>query len=209
MVKIENPDLFPSYVYVSSPDEHAYRVRGQLFFDNLAKLGLHVDQVRGTAAAELGSWTLKIRRPCTILFYPVPHEDFGPQAKMLSRHPVAVIMDCHFPIMDLTHVIADEATLTLLEQTRPVMLANLAMADAVTVPHPAWAAELAEVNSNVYVLPDLVASDVFYSDDDDIDVPEDEWLAGEQSLSEFMLRFQEIAMAAMQHRRGAMAGAAG
>lgn len=69
----------------------------------------------------------------------------------------------------------------------PTMLDNLALADAVTMPNPDWAADLTELRPdiNVYLLPDLERED-------------------QAGVDTFAIRFAEIAAAGCDRRIAAI-----
>lgn len=203
-VKIENPDIFPAYIYVSSPDERARRLRGQAAFEGLAELGLRVEEIRTVPSPDQAAMVeIRIRRPWTFVFLPVAPVDFSPYAEAFHDKPCSIIMDCHFPITRMEYAIAEDSEqLAAMWAAQPVMLANLRLADAVTVPQPDWAADLAGEVPNVYVLPDLELPEAFYRQhegltDEDCDAIEE---VGTYPGNAFVVRFQEIAMAAQQRK---------
>jgi hypothetical protein len=178
LFKIENPERFPAYIYSGYPDTDPYNTevkRGGPYFEMLQHVGFRVTRLTPGVEASI---TLAL--PWTFLFIPVPATDSVAALEDLTRNRCTVILDCHFPIMQLEKVMVpnDEVMFSVIEN-RDVMLANLATACAVTVPQKEWAADLAEVNPRVWYLPDL--------DDED-----------ETSLTNFATRFMEIAVATQQ-----------
>ena len=173
MPLIENPELYPVWVVQFSPSEEAEALRGKQVFEMMQEFGFRVDILNHPAP-------VVIRQPWTYLFCPVPIVDFTEHRKALDTQPCSVIMDCHFPIMALEHAFTPEPDgMFELIESREVMINNLSLADAVTVPHEKWAADLAEVNPHVFLLPDV---------DND----------SEDSYAKFMARVNEIAV--MSHR---------
>lgn len=176
--RLENPDLFPAWVFCKPPDGFdAVRLRGGPVFEAMAAVGFRVQVVEPGAVRNI-----EIRPPWTFVYVPVPSEDWSGSASGLEDLRCSVIMDCHFPIMDVGALIgADQAIIDTIDH-KDTLLANLALAEVVTVPQPGWAADLAEVNPNVHVLPDLVEDD----------------LGGQ----EFIMRLGEIAQASIKVKTG-------
>src|SRR5262245_53085616 len=178
--RLENPDIIPGFIYVEPPRKFgAVKKRGGPFFDQLADLGYNVARIPAEPLGE--PKRIPIFRPWTFLYMPVPVDDTTAWFADLPRERCSVILDCHFPIMNLEYAIADEATLAMVAERRPQILANLAAADAVTVPRGEWAAPITEVNPSVWLLPDINrATDVVA----------------------FTLRFNEICAAVVAAARG-------
>lgn len=173
--KLENPALFPGWVWCRPPAAYdAPLKRGELFFKALAEFGVRVEIVEQVPNVAVPIW-----RPWTYLVCSVPTEDWSAALEALPTH-CSVIMDCHFPIMNMETAIGNDADIIDIIDRKPTLLANLALADAVTVPQRGWAADLAEVNPNVFLLPDF-----------DIDHPE-----------AFSVRMVEIAQASVRVKQG-------
>lgn len=150
-VRVKNPDLFPAWVWCKPPAAFgAVWKRGGPVFDAMAGMGWRVQVV------ESGKRTrIEIVPPWTYIFLPVPSEDASEWCESLTNSRCSVIMDCHFPIMNMeTAIGTDQAVIDAIDG-KDTALANLALAEVATVPHPSWAADLAEVNPNVFLLPDL------------------------------------------------------
>ncbi len=149
--RVENPDVLPAWVFMEPPAGHnAIRLRGGLFFDALEQLGIRVQRIRAGESGNIGVWS-----PWTYVFLSVPFEDVGPSTERVADANCSVIMDCHFPIMNMERAIGSDGDLADIIDHKDTMLQNLAHADVVTVPQPGWAADLAEVNPNVFLLPDF------------------------------------------------------
>ncbi len=214
-MKIEKPELFPAYVYLQPPDVNAVRLRGKALFDLMAGLGYRVQQIPGAVPvpgakqeAQIG-----IYKPWTFVFVPVGYADIGPLLDSLEQNSCSFIMDCHFPIMDMSRIVADAETFANVAGNRDVMLANLRIADAVTCPKAEWAADLAEVNPNVFLLPDLELPDFCYGPSGDLDaeVDADDFdYEGEnpiELINAFIGRFVQIALESSQAKQRRWAAA--
>ncbi len=149
--RFENPEAFPAWVYIRPPGEAAV-LRGGPVFDVMADMGLRVQRLEQQGDDEVVQVVFGYR-PWTFVFCTVPYAPWP--AEVLANEYCSVIMDCHFPIMDMGQVTGDDGTIIEIIDRKDDLLANLALAEVVTVPHPTWAADLAEVNPNVFVLPDL------------------------------------------------------
>lgn len=177
MPLIENPELYPAWLVQVSNNEQVQQLRGLPVFEMLLDIGIRVEFL------VQGENEIKIKKPWTYIFVPVPIVDFTDQRKMFDQNPCSVIMDCHFPIMHLEQAWSyDPDDMFSIIESKDIMLHNLSLADAVTVPQTAWAADLAEVNSNVFLLPDLQEE-------------------SEEAATKFMLRLNEIAAASVTYRR--------
>ncbi len=149
-VRLENPELFPAWVFVQPPAAFdAINLRGGLAFEAIAAAGFRVQVVPAGASERVGFYP-----PWTYLYLPVPAEDCRGWVEGLPYH-CSVIMDCHFPIMDMETAMGSDQALIDVIDNKDTLLANLACADVVTVPKESWAADLAEVNPNVFLLPDM------------------------------------------------------
>lgn len=182
-VKIENPDLFASWIYGFAGDEVA-DARGRDVFLLYAELGMRTVEWKMDGSTE---FTLQAWKPWTHLFVPVPHNPLPEDGwDWFAKSPISVIMDVHFPLMDLSRAFivgGDQDDVLKLIENKEVMLESLARADAVTVSQPDWAADLAHVNPNVFYLPDVNHED------------------GEESLVRFQLKLMEVATLAMNSKR--------
>ena len=157
--RLENPDQVPAWVYMEPPDQfNAVQLRGAAFFDQMAAYGVRVQRIPGVAAGSPGSdhadVEFQIFRPWTHIFVNVRGGDLAPFLDSLPPW-CSMIMDCHFPIMDMEAAIGSNEQLIGVIDHKDELLANLALADAVTVSQKHWAADLAEINPNVFYLPDL------------------------------------------------------
>lgn len=156
--RVENPDALTAWVVIEPPDGgfDAVNARGGPLFETLKMMGLRVQLIAGHDATKGPgpSAEIEIHRPWTQIFMPVGHNDFAP---IYERLPwwCSVIMDCHFPIMNPEMMIGSEEAMAGVMAHRDQMIANLALAEAVTVPHPRWAANLAALNPNTFYLPDF------------------------------------------------------
>lgn len=210
--KIGKPELFPAYVFIAPPDEASERLRGRLFFDQMAEMGLRVTQVKGVEPGDEvgdGVASVPIVRPWTFLFMSVPSVDFTDYFGEFAMMPCSIIMDVHFPIMDREKItVTGRGSVEQVWADRDVMLANLAGADAVTVSHPDWAADLAEINPNVFYLPDIAVPDEAYTAiagaEDAADMDQDLYQLVFGQLCEFTLRFAEVAQSSMRRKEQAV-----
>ena len=153
--RVENPDVFASFVYVEPPPPfNAVHVRGGPYFDLMAARGFNVQRIpAGTSdsSVELRGWH-------TFVYAPVNAE---PMAEVFERirSRGCIILDCHFPITRMEHVETGDGLefLSVLEG-REQMIDNLRAACAVTVPREEWAADLAEAipADRIWLLPDIV-----------------------------------------------------
>jgi hypothetical protein len=149
-------------VYQIGFDKHpeVARLRGKDAFDAMAQTGIRVEEIVGDGAS------FKIQQPWTYYFTFVNTDiSVGEELLQLEGTPSSVIMDCHFPVMRLEHAftkVPDD--MFKLIENRNIILGNLALADAVTVPSPGWAADLVGVNPNVFYLPDLQMESDYYGD---------------------------------------------
>jgi hypothetical protein len=151
--RIENPDLFPAWAWLRPPDDfNAPYLRGELFFETAADMGLRVQTIAAGAVGDEAR--VAIWRPWTYVVLPLPASDVSGWIGGLPDH-CSVIMDCHFPIMDMETAVGSADQLVEIIDQKDMLLANLALADVVTVPRPVWAEALARVNPNVFVLPDF------------------------------------------------------
>lgn len=149
--RVENPSLFPAWVWMRPPDAYdAPRKRGGPLFAEMDRLGFRVQVIPQTTAVH----NVAIWRPWTYIVCSLPSGDFTETAESVDDAPCSVIMDCHFPIMNMEQAIGDDEQLIHIIDNKESLLANLALADAVTVPQAGWAADLAAVNPNVFLLPD-------------------------------------------------------
>ncbi len=148
--RLDDPEAFPAYVFSPSASTEAAWLRGGPVFEAMAEMGFRVQVLEQQDAVEV-----TIHRPWTFLFMHVPSADWAPVMESLADRPCSVIMDCHFPIMNMGDATGSDESLIATIDTMDTLLANLALAEVVTVPHPDWAADLAEVNQNVFLLPDL------------------------------------------------------
>lgn len=148
--QLENPEAFPAYVFSPSATPEAAWLRGGPVFEAMAEMGFRVQILDPHCAVEVA-----IHRPWTFLFMHVPAADWAPTMESLADRPCSVIMDCHFPIMNMGDATGTDEVLIATIDNKDTLLANLALAEVVTVPHPNWAADLAEINPNVFLLPDL------------------------------------------------------
>lgn len=199
-IRFERPDLLPAWVWVEPPpDFDAIRLRGQLFFEGLEESGIRVERIKPGGKYKPTAW-----QPWTYVFMMLPWADFAPYAEWFLARPMSIIMDVHFPIMNMEKAIGSSQVLIDIIDRKDVLLANLAMADAVTVSRPEWAADLAEINPNVYCLPDLEAPAWMYhdSDDDSDEEPSEaevaEYEAGMRNAQQFGMRMVEIAQASVR-----------
>lgn len=151
--KIGNPDLYPTFIYVS-PGElwDADIKRGSEFFVSLEDMGLHVHLID----PDDGGFSTELFGPnWTIVFMRVPDIPFKDAISTITQHRASIIFDCFFPIMAMENMVyVDSEHEKQVIANRDVMLENLKAACAVTTPHPEWSAALAEVNQNVWTLPD-------------------------------------------------------
>lgn len=159
------------WVYIEPPtDFEAVNLRGAMYFDSYDLL--HPGRVTRVPAGAMAEFP--IRRPWTYVYMPVPWVDVSDYLDELGAEPCSVIMDVHFPLMDLEQAIANDDTLMHIIDQKAIMLANLARADAITCPRGEWAADLAEINADTFVLPDLVLPTAAYEEipitDDWVDV---------------------------------------
>lgn len=146
---VENPNLFAAWAWLRPADDFdAPRLRGGPVFEEMARLGFRVQTIPAGVEARVEVW-----RPWTFVVLSVPSSDASGWIDELPNHS-SVIMDCHFPIMDMETAIGANDQLVDIIDNKDMLLANLAAADVVTVPRPEWAADLAEVNPNVFLLPD-------------------------------------------------------
>lgn len=167
--RVENPERFPAWVWLRPPDAYdAPRKRGGPVFEEMARLGFRV-----TVFDQGAEVRVPINRPWTYIVCSVPGGDCGPWVESVADDPCSVIMDCHFPIMNMEIAIGADTEIMAVIDNKETILANLALADAVTVPQPGWAADLAAINPNVYLLPNFE----------------------EHRADEFGLRLAEIALA--------------
>jgi hypothetical protein len=177
--KIENAERFPAYIYSGFPDDDPYDTevkRGGPYFETLREAGFRVTRLPPGPVSEI-----PIVQPWTFIFVPVPFTDVSPHIEQLTTLSCSVVFDCHFPIMQLERVQTPDNDIFLqVIESKEVILANLAKACAVTVPHTEWAAELATVNPRVWWLPDIEAED------------------DEASIIKFASKFMEIAVATQQ-----------
>jgi len=178
--RIENPNVFPTYMYSGAPDNDIYDAevkRGGPYFEAMKVSGFRVIRI----PVGEGVQEVPIYKPWTFLFTHVPNTDAVMYVKSIAAAGCTVIMDCHFPIMQLERAMTpdDDIWLQVIE-SKAVMLANLAVACAVTVPHKEWAADLAEVNPRVWYLPDI-------EDADNV-----------EQIAAFGMKFAEIAMSTQQ-----------
>lgn len=155
--RVENPDALNAWVVIEPPKGFdAANLRGGPLFDALKMMGLRVQLIPGHDGTKGPgpSAEIEIHRPWTHIFMPVGPADF---ALLYERLPwyCSVIMDCHFPIMNPEMMIGSDEALAGVMAHRDQMIANLALAEAVTVPHPHWAANLAALNPNTFYLPDF------------------------------------------------------
>lgn len=172
--RFENPELFPAWIFAKPPDGYdAVNLRGGPVFEVMAEMGLRVQVIEAGA----GDVRVEFLRPWTYVYLPVPADDCQPWVEGLPSYS-SVIMDCHFPIMNMETAIGTDRTLIDVIDNKDTLLANLAAADVVTVPKETWAADLSEVNPNVFLLPDLRESD--------------------QDPSGFIMRLSEIAQASIR-----------
>lgn len=116
---------------------------------------------------------MPVRRPWTFLYVPVQTDDAAEWLPWFQERTCSVIMDVHFPVMRQETVLGDDATILEVLEHREQMITNLSLACAVTVSQEAWTADLAEVNPNVWFLPDIEPGD-------------------DDSLTEFTIKFSEI-----------------
>lgn len=175
--RFENPELFPAWIFAKPPAGYdAVNLRGGPVFEVMAEMGLRVQVIEAGA----GDVRVEFHRPWTYVYLPVPSADCSAWVEGLPSYS-SVIMDCHFPIMNMETAIGADQTLIDLIDNKDTLLANLAVADVVTVPKEEWAADLAEVNRNVFLLPDLKESD--------------------QDPSVFIMRLSEIAQASAKAKQ--------
>jgi hypothetical protein len=149
---VENPALFPGWVWAKPPpDFDAPRKRGGPVFELMKQMGMRVEVFEGgDTAARVPIW-----RPWTYIVLSLPAADCSEWMGSLDDLACSVIMDCHFPIMNMGNAIGANSDIVDIIDNKPILLANLALADVITVPQPGWAADLAEVNPNVFLLPDF------------------------------------------------------
>lgn len=145
-----------SFSYIGGPDVRAYRLRGLLFFYIMAAVApeLKVSVSMPTEGEPVVVTTQSSR--VNIVYLPVPTKPVDENLASLrgGRALVGVILDCHFPLGRIEDVTGPGAE--VIQMNGDVIRANLALADAATVPHAAWAADITA--NNVFVLPDLDVS---------------------------------------------------
>lgn len=183
---VEDPDAFPSWVYqyTSNPEyEHVNNLRGVPVFKVMEESGFHVT---GWPMEE--PFTVPFRGVWTYIFLMAPpYDDLSEIYDRWECRNVSLIIDCHFPIMDMTRTIApDDAEYMRLHEHREVMLKNLRLAEAITTPQAKWAADLAQVNPNVFILPDL-----------ELDDADPDTVTGEKMMR-FQLKFAQASNASMR-----------
>lgn len=183
---VEDPDAFPSWVYqyTSTPEyEFVNNLRGVPMFKMMEEVGFHVTGWD----MESPSFEIQFRGAWTHVFLMAPpYDDLTKVQQGWECRNASIIIDCHFPIVDMTHVAAPDADFMRIIEHRDVMLNNLRLAEAVTTPRAEWAADLAQFNPNVFILPDL---DLHDGDSDRV--------AGEK-LIRFQVRFASAANAALK-----------
>jgi hypothetical protein len=184
---IDNPELYPKWVYQigSEVDLDIARLRGKSAFEAMAQVGMRVHEI-------VSSGSFEVVRPWTYLFtFAQVDVDVASMLAPLKETCCSVIMDCHFPVMRLDRAFTKNPDdMFKLIENRDLVLANLALADAVTVPDPAWAAELAEVNPNVFYLPNLHVEDEENPTERDV-----------SEINRFIVRLGEIAGASAAVKR--------
>jgi len=203
-VKFERPELMPAWVWCEPPaDFDAIRLRGELYFAGLEETGIRVQRVKAGTA-----YNAAVYQPWTFMFMMLPWDDFADHAEWFATRNASLIMDCHFPIMNMETAVGSDQTLVDIIDRKDTLLANLALADAVTCPRPEWAADLAEVNPNVFVLPDIEAPAWMYDDSDSDEEPSDaevdEYESAMASAQRFGMRMMEIAQASIRVKQERM-----
>lgn len=145
------------WFWVRPPAEFdAPRKRGAALFD-----ALRLQRIKTTIADSGGDVAVPhYSDRWTILVAPLPTADVTDILKGWANQRVCTIFDVHFPIMDMENAIgSDQAIIDIIDR-KELLLANIALADAVTVPDPGWASDLAgAVGANVFYLPDLENDD--------------------------------------------------
>lgn len=172
--KIENPDLFPTWVYGFAGPETA-DLRGKAVFELYAEIGMRVVEVELGKALEFQAW-----KPWTHIFLPVPHVQIPDEMwDWFERSPVSLVLDCHFPLMNLTqaYVIDEPDRMFDIIEAKEIMIENVRRAHAVTVSNLDWVMDIAALNPNTFYLPDI------------------RWEDGEDSIVSFQLKLMEAATA--------------
>ena len=156
VVKVENPELWPAFVYLPGASPMERKLRGEAVFLSLREAGMLVHIGDGVTSSDV-----YLDTPVTFIYMSVPAEDATSWIGQIQGdyRGGVVIVDCHFPITrpeDWISTVDHERIVAAI----PAMMTNMMCADAVTVPHPIWAADLAEQvpEINVFVLPDLVSN---------------------------------------------------
>jgi hypothetical protein len=188
----ENPELFPVWIW-GHEVEPISRLRGLAYYSYLEASGLRVQHV--AVGSENSRFQLKIEQPWTYVIFPVPMIDWTQIMGEYVKLNCSFILDVHFPIMNLSQAtsLVPGGVLQLVK-SQEMMLANLAVADAVTVSNSEWAAELSEFVDNVFYLPDLVMPDWAYGDDTAYAGDED----GTDSFTTFVAKMASIQASSQQ-----------
>lgn len=175
---IENPEAFPAWVFRLDATDAARELRGLRAFEMLRDMGMRVHEVPADGGETM------IQLPWTFIYMPVPWDDFTQARKGLDRAPCSVIMDCHFPAVDMStaYVDGDPDGMFKMIESREVILNNLRLADAVTVPRADWAVDIAAYNATTFILPDLVHDN-------------------ERALSKWIIKLNEVAVASANSRK--------
>jgi len=188
----ENPELFPAFVW-GHEVEPVNRLRGLAYYSYLEATGIRVQHV--PVGPGSNRFQLEIKQPWTYIFFPVPTSDWTHAINGFAKSSCSFILDVHFPILNPGQITGlSPSGMLELVKSQDLMLANLAAADAVTVPNVEWAAELSEVVENVFYLPDLVMPDWAYDEDVECMDSED----GAASFTAFVAKMATIQAASQQ-----------
>jgi len=161
--KVENPEMFPAWAVQFDTYEPSAIMRGKPWAQLLAERGLRVTEI---TPEHNGFYT---QQPWTYLYMPVSLvQSMVGMFESLETASCSVILDCHFPItqLDQAYTIDDPDNILTVIEHKDDIIESLKLADLVTVPHPDWAEELAEITPHVFLLPDLIVGEGFSMDED-------------------------------------------
>jgi hypothetical protein len=151
----QNPSQHLAWIYFAPSHRKVARWRGLAFFKEMKRLGFHCQIIPGDTPQ--GTMVhLEFWPPVTCIY--APAELRIDTARMRSHPvvPVAVILDCHFPITRPDEIdLPPDADRAAVVDAIPEVLDAMRLARAVTCPDPQTAADLAALGIPAYVLPDI------------------------------------------------------